>query len=118
MVETIDARRAHDMLDQGEVVLLDVMPRESYERLHIPKAVNVPYFHDRFDERAQHKLPEKDAKVIVYASEAKDEEGAKAAKRLESLGFPHVYHLSDGLQAWREEGYTFSGGGLEREPRM
>lgn len=116
MVRSIDAHAVRQMLEDGDVVLLDLLPPESYESRHIPKAVNIPVYDPDFDRLVRHKVPEKDTRVIVYCDDDQCEETMKAASRLELLGYVDVYEYSGGLEDWHEHGYPFSGGAMDRQP--
>jgi rhodanese-related sulfurtransferase len=86
--------------------LIEVLPREEYNRLHLPGAVSVPLALisrttvDRF---------KWDQPVIVYAADGLDDRSARAAWRLSSLGFTQVYRYSAGKADWLANGLPVEG---------
>ena len=55
-----------ERLDRGDVLLLDVLPEESYQSGHIPGALHLPL--DGMERRAPALLPDRDAELVVYCS--------------------------------------------------
>lgn len=52
------------LLEQGDLVLVDVLPEASYAAGHIPGALSLPLA--RLAELAPRLLPEKDRPIVVY----------------------------------------------------
>ena len=86
--------------------LVDVLPREEYNRSHLPGAVSIPLSH--FDRKMADRL-QWDKTVIVYSLDDQDDLSARAAWRLASLGFTQVYRYTAGKADWLANGYPAEG---------
>lgn len=87
-------------------VAVEALPNSHYTAGHLPGAINLP--HDQVDELAPQLLPDLDAEVIVYCSNADCPNSAVAARRLVELGYRHVHQYEAGKDDW-------VAGGLELE---
>ncbi len=84
-----------------DFVLLDVRSTESFEREHVPGAVNLP--HGRIVEANLTEFP--DATVfVVYCAGPHCNGADKAALRLARLGRP-VKKMIGGMIGWKDEGF-------------
>jgi rhodanese-related sulfurtransferase len=83
------------------LIVVDARYAEAYEREHLPGAINLPV--RDLDEAATAHLS-RDALYVVYCWNESCHASAKAAQRLEALGFK-VKELHGGLQTWRKQGY-------------
>jgi rhodanese-related sulfurtransferase len=86
-----------------EFVLIEALPRESFEEFHLPTAVNVPLGAD-FDERVAETVPNQETPVVVYCASTQCKASEKAAARLEELGYCEVYDYEAGKEDWQEHG--------------
>jgi len=86
-----------------EFVLIEALPRESFEESHLPGAVNVPLGSD-FDERVAELVPNKGTPVVVYCASAQCKASEKAAARFEELGYCEVYDYEAGKEDWIKNG--------------
>lgn len=67
MVNTISRNDLKQKIDNhDDFVLVETLPETSYQRRHLPGAINMPP--DRIAELAPHLLPDKNADVIVYCA--------------------------------------------------
>ncbi len=56
-------------LDRGDdFVLVESLPEETFQHAHLPGAVNIPP--DQVRELAPELLPDKDAEIVVYCTDA------------------------------------------------
>lgn len=94
------------LVAQGRAQLLDVLPAHEYKREHLPHAVNVP-LHDLT--AASTKFLRKDQAVIVYCWDYQCDLSARAAWRLESMGFQEVYRYTPGKADWLAAGWETEG---------
>ncbi len=99
-IEAVDAETLAEMIDNDEVVLLDVRPKEEYKRGHIHKALSAPY--DKL-ETCLKKLPKRKTLVVycrgplcVYADEA--------VAFLKNKGYKAI-RLDEGFPEWVLKGY-------------
>jgi rhodanese-related sulfurtransferase len=103
MVKAIDIVQLRGMLAQDEnVVLIDTLPTTAYARGHIPGAISIPS--DDIIARAPEELPNHDAKIVVYCKNGPCRRSERAAERLDSLGYTHVYDYHLGRDDWADAG--------------
>lgn len=81
-------------------VLLDVRSREEYDRKHIEHSLSLPL--DALD-RAAEVIPAPDTPVYIYAYGG--EHGAKAASRLEKMGYRNVHNIGGIKKCCGTQGY-------------
>lgn len=99
---TITKEELKEKLDNDEVILVDVLSEESYERSHIKGAVNIPY--KIIGTKAKEKFG-KDDRIVVSCSGPGCQASHTAAEKLEDLGFNNIYHYKGGKKEWEEAGY-------------
>jgi rhodanese-related sulfurtransferase len=86
--------------------LVEVLPAEEYEELHLPGAINIPL--KQLDaESAQQLDPARD--VVVYCWDALCDMSPRAACRLTTLGFTRVYDYVAGKVDWLAHGLHAEG---------
>lgn len=84
------------------VRLVDILPEESFERVHLPGAESIPYPH--LESRAEERLG-RGEKIVVYGANVDCWAGRQAARRLERLGYADIYGFEGGIAAWSRAGY-------------
>ena len=88
---------------ENEVILLDAREKKEYEISHLKNATFVGY--DRFQlKKTIKKLPNKNAKIIVYCSLGVRSEDI--AEKLQKAGYTNVRNLYGGIFEWKNNGYT------------
>jgi molybdopterin/thiamine biosynthesis adenylyltransferase len=102
-IEEIDLARAHELLDDPDVSIVDVRERDEWEEGHIPGAVHVP--RGFLESRIEQAVPDRDRPVLLYC--AAGNRSAFAAKTLEELGYDHVLSLAGGFTDWKRNGLPF-----------
>lgn len=95
-VDAIDRAQLLDRLREGEVVLVDVRPREEYEAGHIEGALSVPI--DELEHRLD-ELPD-DREVVAYCRGPFCAYAHDAVRRLQATG-RRARRLEDGWPEWR-----------------
>ena len=89
-------------LDQGEkVVVIDARSAPSYQKEHIPGAVNLP--HRTMTEETTRHL-DRSALIVVYCDGIGCNASTKGALNMSRLGF-RVKELLGGLDWWKRDGY-------------
>ncbi len=101
----IDRDSIRTMVRRG-AQLVEVLPKEEYERLHLPGAISIPL--SRFSRRTADQL-EWDQPVIVYSRDHLCDRSARAAWRLTSMGFTHVFRYIGGKADWLANGLPLEG---------
>lgn len=95
----ISQEEAKEMMDAGDVVVLDVREQSEYDEGHIPGAVLLPV--GTIDEEtAAAAIPEKNSTVLVYCRSGNRSKTAAAA--LAELGYTGVYEFG-GINTWPYE---------------
>jgi rhodanese-related sulfurtransferase/CBS domain-containing protein len=90
----------------GGAQLVEVLPAEEYEELHLPGAISVPL--KQLDaESAQQLDPTRD--IVVYCWDALCDMSPRAARRLGALGFTRVFDYAVGKVDWLAHGLPVEG---------
>ncbi len=93
---------AEMLSDPENLVVVDARFTEAFMREHLPGAISLPT--KKIDAEATKYLP-RDVKLVVYCWNVSCSASAKAAARLNALGFPRVAELHGGLERWKRLGY-------------
>ncbi|WP_416898400.1 MAG: rhodanese-like domain-containing protein [Minwuia sp.] len=93
----------------GEVALMDAREEGAFSKEHIFLGSCIPLSH--LELRAPALIPRRDVPVVVTDGGPKDDGlAARAASRLEEMGYTDIAVLTGGVAGWRAEGYeVFSG---------
>jgi rhodanese-related sulfurtransferase len=103
-MNTISREQLEKKMEQNEdFALVEVLGPDEYENFHLPRAINVP-LGAGFDERIQRAVPEKRSTVVVYCMDTDCNASPTAARRMEELGYEHVYDYTAGKQDWQAAG--------------
>ncbi|MGH7201192.1 MAG: rhodanese-like domain-containing protein [Planctomycetaceae bacterium] len=102
-MQTITRDQVQEKLRDDDFTVVEVLGSDQFDEFHLPGAINVPLGED-FDEEIQQTVPDKQAPVIVYCKNESCEASPKAAKRMEALGYTHVFDYEAGKQDWKEAG--------------
>jgi rhodanese-related sulfurtransferase len=94
------------LVSQGRVQLVEVLPALEYKREHLPQAINIPLETMTAETT---KVLRKDVAVIVYCAHFQCDLSARAAWRLESMGFQEVYRYTPGKDDWLAAGLETEG---------
>jgi rhodanese-related sulfurtransferase len=84
-----------------KVTVIDVNGTESWEKGHIPSAID---FEGNSDKLAKALPQDKNALVVAYCGGPKCMAYKQAASAAEKLGYKNVKHLSAGISGWKEAG--------------
>ena len=88
-------------IDAKKVTVIDVNGTQSFEKGHIPGAINF----ETAKEKLAKLLPaEKDSLVVAYCGGPSCRAYQAAAKAASDLGYKNVKHLSAGISGWKEAG--------------
>ena len=94
------------LVAQGRAQLVEVLPAAEYKREHLPQAVNIPLETMTAETTKQLR---KDVAVIVYCADFQCDLSARAAWRLETMGFQEVYRYTPGKADWLAAGWETEG---------
>lgn len=84
----------------SDVVVIDALPRSYYDQVHLPGALNI--VEAEVDELAPRLLPDLDAPIVTYCSNAACSNSEAVARRLVASGYTNVRVYRDGIQDWVE----------------
>jgi len=94
-----------DLLDQG-AQLVEVLPADEYAELHLPDAISIPL--KTLDANTTADL-DRGTPVVVYCWDALCDMSPRAAYRLTTLGFEHVYDYMPSKVDWMARGLPLEG---------
>src|SRR4030095_9932633 len=85
---------------------VEVLPASEYKKEHLPQAISIPL--ETMTSETTKSL-RKDVAVIVYCADFQCALSARAAWRLESMGFQEVYRYTPGKADWLAAGFETEG---------
>ena len=97
----ISVKELKNLIESKKVVLVDVNGSESYQKGHIPGAID---FESNSENFAKALPQDKNALIVAYCGGPKCMAYKEAAKKAEALGYKNVKHLSAGISGWKEAG--------------
>lgn len=93
--------------NERDLVLLDTQPESLYTAGHLPGAV---WAGNKKADALGDVLPrDPHLTIVVYNKDGVPPKGHDLAAEILWIGFPRVYWLQGGLEAWREQGYDVDG---------
>lgn len=87
--------------DSVPFVLVDARDSVQFAQEHIPGAINISYV----DIRPGARLPPRDARIVIYCSDADCPISQYAYDAFTRLGYGELYDMREGLRGWKESGY-------------
>lgn len=100
---TRDELKTMNETEHDDFVLINVLPKEAFNKAHIRTSINVPVKDERFVETVEAVVGDKERKVVVYCANFDCDASPKAARKLEEAGFTQVYDYEGGTQDWFEQ---------------
>lgn len=94
----IDAKEAKQMMEKGNVIIVDVRTEAEYKDKHIPDAILVP--NETIEEEAKDKLPDKAAVYLVHCRTGI--RSKQASDKLVKMGYQNIYDFG-GINDWPYE---------------
>ncbi len=85
----------------GDLIIVDSLHKSMYKKQHIPGAISVPV--DDI-EQIMPKISTQSQHIVVYCYNKQCQSSPKAAEKLNSLGFMHLYDLEEGIEGWKAKG--------------
>ena len=98
MTMTITRDELEAAIRSGDVLIVDALPASYYTQQHLPGAVNLVV--EEVSDRAGQLLPDKDALIVTYCSNAACSNSTHVAARLEGIGYTNVRKYAEGIQDW------------------
>lgn len=109
MARTVDLPGVRELLEGGGQ-LVEVLPREEYEELHLPGAINLPL--KELDAHHAERL-DRERPVVVYCWDALCDMSPRAATWLAELGFD-AYDYALSKVDWMAHGLPMEGSAAKR----
>lgn len=98
----IDSFELNSYLKKGEkIMVIDVRPKEYYEKEHIPGSVNLPQ--SEIDEKSTEDFSS-EFLYVTYCDGVGCNASARGAVKLARFGFK-VVELVGGIEWWKKDGY-------------
>lgn len=88
-------------IESKKVVVIDVNGSESYQKGHIPGAID---FEAKGKKLAEALPKDKNTLIVAYCGGPKCMAYKQAARAAEELGYKNVKHLSAGISGWKQAG--------------
>jgi rhodanese-related sulfurtransferase len=109
-MKKINEKELKKILEENpDVMLINVLPEDSFEQEHIPKSINIP-LENGFLNEVESQVADKDELVIVYCASTQCSASTEAAKQLEEKGYQNVHDFKGGMQEWRQAGNQVAAG--------
>lgn len=89
--------------EHEDFVLINVLPRETFNKQHIRTSINVPVADDDFVRKVEEVVGDKNRKIVVYCANFDCDASPKAAQKLEDAGFTQVFDYEGGTEDWFEQ---------------
>ena len=102
MTTLITRHELEELVTGRNVTLVDALPADYYDQAHLPGALNL--VEADVEARAAQLLPDKDAAIVTYCSNAACGNSQAVANKLEKLGYTNVRKYREGIQDWVEAG--------------
>jgi len=97
------------MQKDKHLVLIDVLPKEIYDKRRLPGALNACVYEVTFPDQIAAITQDKDEEIVLYGSSAESRDAVDAAEKLSRLGYRKVYALDGGLDGWLKTGHSLEG---------
>ena len=89
------------LAESKKAVILDVNGTESYNKGHVPGALDFAAIKDKLADV----LPkDKNATIVAYCGNPKCKAYQAAANAAEKLGYKNIKHMSAGIAGWKDAG--------------
>lgn len=85
--------------------IIDVRTKPEFDNGHIASAINMDYYADDFQKQLA-TLP-KDKPLLIYCLSGSRSNAA--IDKLKSMGYTDIYHLSGGIQSWKQANLPVEG---------
>ena len=97
------------LTENSKTTLIDVLPPDHFEDVHIPDAKNACVFFVSFLDDLATIVSDKKRRIVVYGSSVRSQDTKMAIEKMTRAGYQDIFELEGGIEAWREAGYDFAG---------
>ncbi|MBF6423242.1 rhodanese-like domain-containing protein [Nocardia cyriacigeorgica] len=102
MTELITREQLAAEIEAGTVTVIDALGGDYYAKQHLPGAIAL--LAADVDADAARLLPDKQAAIVTYCSNAACPNSQQVAGKLEKLGYTNVRKYRDGIEDWTAAG--------------
>ena len=106
------------MQQDKPLLLIDVLPKEIYEKRRLPGALNACVYEVTFPDQMAAITHDKDEEIVLYGSSAESRDAAEAAEKLLRLGYEKVHALAGGVDGWLKAGLSLEGENVKPPERL
>ncbi len=101
----VTVQQGKEMIDRGEVFILDVRTQEEYDAGHIRNSIRIPLQDIKIQTELDNELKKipGDRKILVYCRTG--HRSALASEILAKNGFVQIYNMNGGIVDWTNAGY-------------
>lgn len=104
-VKTLRAQDLKQMMDQKkDLLVLNVLSENEYEKEHIPGSENVPNDAPDFTTRVEQLAGSKTRPMVVHCANTKCPASTEAVNKLNAAGFTNVTEFPGGMAEWKTMG--------------
>lgn len=109
-IHSLSAERLREWMDEDdELLLIDVLPRVSFDKQHIPGSEHVSQYEEGFCEHVRELASGSSQPLVVYCNSKSCNASERAAQKLVRAGFSNVFELGGGIKEWQDAGYPIRG---------
>ncbi|MBN2428013.1 MAG: YceI family protein [Deltaproteobacteria bacterium] len=109
-IARISPEKLQHWIDEGkDLVLIDTLPKEHFDKIHLQAAQNACIFKVSFMDEVKAMVADKSKAIVVYGADADTMDALNAAEKLALSGYSQVYALEGGISRCRSCGLTFQG---------
>jgi len=95
--------------EEPGTTLVDLLPPDHFEDLHILGAKNACVFFVSFLDDLAAIVSSKEERVVIYGSSTRSHDTRVAVEKMTRAGYQEIYLLEGGIKAWREAGFGCEG---------
>jgi rhodanese-related sulfurtransferase/polyisoprenoid-binding protein YceI len=97
-------------MESGEnLLLIDVLPSDHFQKVRVPNAKNACVFEVTFLNQMQAISSDTNAEIVLCGSSPRSMDAITAVQKLERNGYRRLHILQGGIEAWREAGLALEG---------
>lgn len=109
-MKTLNAKQVEDKFSSNDnAIIIDVLPKESFDKGHIPGAINIPLESKDFAALVAKKATSKAQDILVYCASAQCTASEDAAKKLAAAGYTAIHRFTGGLKEWKDSSHKVEG---------
>jgi len=109
MEPTLSCAELKQQMEDGSVVVIDVLTPEDYAACHIAGTLNACVYEMAFLDQIAQCVPDREAPIVVYDATGTTRTAENAREKLLQAGYRAIAVLRGGLSGWRSAGYPVEG---------